>query len=380
MRYPEFLKKGGTIGVIAPSFGCTTEPYATLEREAVRRFERDGYRVIEGPNVREEKGVGKSNTPEACAAEINDFFTSDRADVLISAGGGETMCEDLSFVDFGAIQAAPPKWFMGYSDNTNLVFPLTTLADTASIYGPCVSDFAQNPRHPAVEDAFRALTGELGCGERPDGHGGPGPARAGGSAGPVTLTVRNYDRWELEKHPEGSDVFLPYNATEPNRFRIYEPDGRGGLFVHFPVSEKRETRFSGRLVGGCLDILFTLAGTRFDGVRAFADRYRDDGIVWFFEACELSPMDVRRCLWALSEAGWFRGANGFLVGRPMRYGESAMGMNMYNAVTGVLGKYGVPVLADLDIGHLPPMMPLISGSLATVTARPGNLRIDMALV
>jgi muramoyltetrapeptide carboxypeptidase LdcA involved in peptidoglycan recycling len=366
MRYPEFLRKGGTIGVIAPSFGCTTDPYRDLATEAIRRFEADGYRVVCGPNVRAEKGIGKSNTPEACAAEINDFFTSGRTDVLISAGGGETMCEDLSFVDFGALRKAPPKWFIGYSDNTNLVFPLTTLCDTAAIYGPCLSDFAQDPRHPAVEDAFRALTGELGREET--------------KGGPAVLTVRNYDRWEREKHPEGSGIFLPYNATEPNRFRIYEPDGEGGLAVMFPRPKDAETRFTGRLAGGCLDILFTLCGTRFDNVAAFLDRYKDDGVIWFFEACDLNPMDVRRCLWALSEAGWFRTAKGFLIGRPMHFGEEMMGMNMYNAVTGALGKYGVPVLMDLDIGHLPPMMPLVSGSLATVLAKKGSVTVEMALV
>ena len=29
MRYPEFIKDGGTIGFVAPSFGCATEPYAS---------------------------------------------------------------------------------------------------------------------------------------------------------------------------------------------------------------------------------------------------------------------------------------------------------------------------------------------------------------
>ena len=27
MRYPEFLKQNGTIGFVAPSFGCATQPY-----------------------------------------------------------------------------------------------------------------------------------------------------------------------------------------------------------------------------------------------------------------------------------------------------------------------------------------------------------------
>ena len=29
MRYPKFLEKGGTIGFVAPSFGCNIEPYRT---------------------------------------------------------------------------------------------------------------------------------------------------------------------------------------------------------------------------------------------------------------------------------------------------------------------------------------------------------------
>ena len=29
MRYPEFLKKNGCIGFVAPSFGCNIEPYKT---------------------------------------------------------------------------------------------------------------------------------------------------------------------------------------------------------------------------------------------------------------------------------------------------------------------------------------------------------------
>ena len=32
---------------------------------------------------------------------------------------------------------------------------------------------------------------------------------------------------------------------------------------------------------------------------------------------------------------------------------------------------------DADIGHLPPMMPLVTGILATVTYENNNLRINM---
>ena len=40
MRFPEFLKEHGTIGFVAPSFGCATEPYYTAFAHARERFGR----------------------------------------------------------------------------------------------------------------------------------------------------------------------------------------------------------------------------------------------------------------------------------------------------------------------------------------------------
>ena len=92
MRYPSFLKANGTIGIIAPSFGATTEPYITRTAFAEDLFRKMGYSILEGPNVHADCGIGKSNTPEKCAEEFNEFYTDGKTDILISAGGGETMC------------------------------------------------------------------------------------------------------------------------------------------------------------------------------------------------------------------------------------------------------------------------------------------------
>ena len=42
MRFPEFLKEHGTIGFVAPSFGCATEPYYTAFAHARERFGQMG--------------------------------------------------------------------------------------------------------------------------------------------------------------------------------------------------------------------------------------------------------------------------------------------------------------------------------------------------
>ena len=127
MRYPEFLKKGDTLGFIAPSFGCAIEPYRSAFQNSLKKWESLGYSTLLGPNCYEGQGVGISNTPQACGEEVNEFFLHQPVQAILSCGGGELMCQILDHVDFEAISKANPKWFMGYSDNTNLTFLLTTL-------------------------------------------------------------------------------------------------------------------------------------------------------------------------------------------------------------------------------------------------------------
>ena len=49
-----------------------------------------------------------------------------------------------------------------------------------------------------------------------------------------------------------------------------------------------------------------------------------------------------------------------------------MGLDQYEAVYGVLGEYHVPVVMDVDLGHLPPSMPVISGGMAEVSLDPSG--------
>ena len=57
-----------------------------------------------------------------------------------------------------------------------------------------------------------------------------------------------------------------------------------------------------------------------------------------------------------------------------------LGVDQYNAVTDILGGLGVPIIMDLDIGHLPPMMPIVSGSMGNVTVKDGSLKLEMEYI
>ena len=355
MRYPEFLKNAGTIGFPAPSFGCSIEPYRTSFDHALKVFRKKGFHTLPGPNAYAGDGIGISTSPQKCGEEFTQMMLSDRCDVLISCGGGELMCEILEFVDFSAIARAKPKWFMGYSDNTNLTYLLNTLCDTASIYGPCASSFGMKPWHPSITDAWKLLRGKK-------------------------FTSTGYDRYETESLKDEKHPLAPYSCTEPRKLLLWHPE-TGRITGAGESVGCAEARFSGRLIGGCLDILANLCGTRFDRTKEYAERYAADGFIWFLEACDLNVFSIRRAIWELSNAGWFSHVNGFLIGRPHAGQEELMGLDHIHAVTDLLASFRVPILLDADIGHMPPMMPLISGSMAHVTANAeaGTMSLSMEL-
>ena len=98
MRYPDFLPENGHIGFVAPSYGCATEPYRSAFEHALERFRKMGFQTQLGPNCLVEKGIGISNTPQACGEELNHAYLDGQSDVLISCGGGELMCEILPYL------------------------------------------------------------------------------------------------------------------------------------------------------------------------------------------------------------------------------------------------------------------------------------------
>lgn len=360
MRYPESLTKNGTIGFVAPSFGCNTEPYCSAFGNAQKKLAEMGYRLDLGPNCYRGNGIGISNTPELCARELMEYYCSKENDCLISCGGGELMCEVLNHMDFEKVKKAEPKWYMGYSDNTNFTYLLATLCDTASIYGPCAAAFGMEPWHRSLYDALGLLTGKKIA------EGGETTKE------PNTCIVQGYDGWEKESLKNEEQPLVPYNITEPRILKSY-------LGKEKVTEADAPITFQGRLLGGCMDCLVNLLGTRFDRTTDFAERYREDGIIWFLEACDLNVFSIRRAMWQMEEAGWFRYVKGFLIGRPYCFGQEMMGLNAYDAVLKVAGEKKVPVIMDVDLGHLAPMMPVVVGSMGEVTVKGNDISIGMKL-
>lgn len=352
IKIPPFLPPNGTIGITAPSFGCTTEPYASKFKTAVKILSDKGIKTITGRTVGLSDGKGISTAPETCARELEDFYGNNSVQAIISAGGGEMMCETASFIDFQKLKDLPPKWFMGYSDNTNFIFPLLTISHTASIYGPCISGLGKKWEH-SERDAFDIL-----CGTK--------------------NSVEGYDRFqspEADKAPANNFEEYTYDLDRKKILTTCMPSPKGLV-----KAGSEEIKMEGILAGGCLDCLANMCGTTLDNVRNFNSELEDQKVLWVLESCDANPMELRRQVWHLKNAGWFEKAAGFLIGRPLAsFEQEFMGVNQYNAVTDILSDIGVPVILDCDIGHIDPAMPLIMGAHSTICVKENEIsvRFDM---
>ncbi len=329
MIIPEFIHEGDTIAVTAPSDGNKKEiDYQRLSL-AKANIRKRGVEVIETPDVRHSI-KGRSASADVRAKELNEVFADKDIRAVISAKGGDFLMEILPYVDFDMIRSNP-KWFQGFSDNTGLGFLITTLCDTASIYASNFNDFAMDVWHDSLWADWNVLTGK-------------------------SFKQHSFDRYQ--------DGFIDYESGSEG----YSQD-KDVKWISALGGESIE--LNGRFLGGCLDVLLNLVGTRFDKVSEFTEKYRSEGIIWFLESFSLSSEEIERGLWQLSEAGWFETARGFVFGRPAFF-SSDTDTSYKEAVLNALSKFGVPVILEADIGHKPPQLAMLNGMLGKLTTENGK--------
>ena len=329
-RTPPYLQSGDTISLVAPSFGCTTEPYLTRLGAAIKRLQKAGYKIKIGENVYRNDGVCASASPQERVDEFMKAYLDPESKLVLSVGGGEFMIEMLPLIDFERIKNASPKWFMGFSDNANLTFPLTILSDIKTVYGPNAPSFYEKPFRSSAKDSLAMLSGEK--------------------------HFIDYPKWTFGTKKTDPILWRP----RYNRERIIVPHN----YVA-PVE--------GTLLGGCMDSLVNMLGLKYVDVSKYLDEH-PEGIIWYFEACDLNALAIRRGLFQLREAGWFKNAKMFIFGRPYSARFPILGVDRYSAATDVLPN--VPMLFDVALGHIGPSLPMLNGAFCRVSYEDGYLVMD----
>ena len=335
MIYPKFLNKEDLISVPAPSDGASCKEYIARYNNAKLTLENKGYRVKLSKNIFNSE---KARSADAItrANELNEFF-EDSSSVILCAAGGEFLIETLPYVDFEKIKNNP-KWVVGFSDPTGILFPITTKYDIATIYGNNFKSFGAENLHKSLEDNLKILEGNI-------------------------ITQESFDFYEEERFEKITGL-EGYNLTEK---------------VYWKTLSGKNESIEGRIIGGCIDIITELAGTKYDAVNEFNKRYKSDGIIWYFDNCELSKEELIRTLWKFNTLGYFKYATGIVFGRngeETSYNYETMEETLKDSVLSTLN---IPIIYDADISHKGPSMTIINGAIAKISCKDGKGSVKFEL-
>jgi len=337
MRYPEFIKECQTIHLTAPSLAMTGKWYGKRGKQAKKEMKKLGFKVIQTKSTTKPfRSVFENTSYIDKANELLEAYKDKSSSIVWSVAGGETMIKTIELLDFNQIKKLPPKWFIGMSDNTNFGLLLPTLCDVASIYSYNFPSMGALPYHKSQDDLIRILKGE-------------------------DIIQYSFQKYSTSKPLKALSNFVCDKRTS------------------WKSLNKQDIKLEGRFIGGCLDVIIALLGTKFDNLDNFCKKYQEDGIVLFLESCDLNILGQIRAYDQLINTSWFKYVKGLVIGRPL-HREKVFNVKYEEMLHEEFDKLNIPVIYDFDIGHTSPMLTMINGGYAELTLRKKKGTIHFKLI
>ncbi len=323
MQYPQFLNEQDIIGICAPSAGTGNK---LEDYEKALNTLKKHFNILETAHVRND-GIRSANA-SIRALEVMELAKDDKVKMVLCARGGDFLFEILPYLDFEEL-AKHPKWHMGASDPTSILYCLTTKYDIATLYGLCATSFDIN--HEYIDNALALMQGKL-------------------------ITQYNFDYYQKPDYEAKEIIYDQKVEYQQNKDNI---------------------NISGRLIGGCIDVIRNLFNTPYDGTKDFLERYQNENIIWFFDNYALSAEDFYLTLLQMKYAGYFKNTKAIINGRTV-FPSTHTNMSYYEALTRVFDDT-IIIINDADIGHTIPRMTLINGAYAHILSENKKFSIKFEL-
>ncbi|PGM56636.1 S66 peptidase family protein [Bacillus sp. AFS053548] len=336
IKYP-VLKSGATIGVTAPSSGLK-EQFHELMKQSINRMERDGFKVECGDIVWTQDKAKSANANKR-AYELNRMMKDEKIDLIFPPWGGELAIEILNKLAF---ESYKEKWILGYSDTSIILLALTLTTGIATAHGTNLIDL----RGEYSDDTTAMWQKVL--------------ATKSGSSITQTSSELFQAKWQHEN-------------PSPYVFHLSEK-------TNWKTTSNENEKIKGRLLGGCIDVIRHLVGTPYGDVRSFRSKYiEEEPIIWYFENCEMNTTDLRRSLVQMQLAGWFESCAGILFGRSAA-NQTVDNYTIEDVYNELNKELAIPIIYDIDCGHVPPQITLINGAFAEVDVKGGKGKIVQSFI
>lgn len=317
MIYPNIIDKDAIIGITATSMGLTNDFDFKRLKLAKENITKLGYKTIETNNVFTNSKFVSSNG-ETRAKEFIELLQNDDVKVIAHLRGGEFLFEMLPFLDDDIIKNNP-KWLFGYSDSSLLNFYITTKFQIATINSSNILQFSMDKLHLSLVNIFKCINDYK--------------------------IIQN--------------SFSMYESCRDNNCLNYILDKK----VKYQSLYHKEVTIKGRLIGGCLEAISEIIGTKYDNVSNFCNFF-SKGVIWYLDIYNLNPLELYQKLWTIKINNWFTNTNGILIGRTKSLKEIE-DFTYGDALHKVFDDMNIPVIYDVDIGHIMPQFSIINGSFGT---------------
>ncbi len=338
IEFPAPLRPGDRVGVTSPSMGVRQSERGRFE-QAVETVRGNGYDVVIGACMDGASHVSASAT--ARAAELMTMLTDESIRAVVPPRGGETAIDLLPLLDWDAIAAAEPTWFVGFSDISTLIMPLTLRTGIATLH---TNNLMNAP------------------------YGAPGRVLTWLDIVAMPAGSSFTQSWP----GMGSTMARQDSHTIP---QVTSDGAHDTAWVRLDGDRAVDVR--GRLIGGCIETVRHLVGTPYCDVARFGQDRAPEGLIIYVEAAGDDAYAICRSLHGMRLAGFFADAKAVLVGRTVA--PDCKTLTQKEAVLDALVRLGVPIIADVGCGHVPPYLPMVNGALGHLQVNAGLASLTQSL-
>ena len=165
---PQAIKRGDTIGVVAPSNPIVGKNIEELNK-AKEIVEKDGFKVVFSKNIFSNTN-GYTATAKEKAEDINEMFRNQDVKMIWCAKGGNNSNSVFEYLDYELIKKNP-KIICGYSDITSLTNMIHEKTGLVTFSGTNFKTIATDETDYSYKEAInRFVNGSIEIGKEKTGY------------------------------------------------------------------------------------------------------------------------------------------------------------------------------------------------------------------
>lgn len=305
------------VGIISPSNNFL-ETFPNRQKEGIKNLNDINIDVVFSKNAIRNNDYTKKSIEERLE-EFNEILDAN-LDVIIASMGGYTSIQILDKIDYEKIKNKDTI-ICGFSDITALLLAIYVKTKKEVLYGPV---YTVNLCDYGGIDEYTKNS-----------------------------LLDNIEGKEIEYKPSKYIIneYIDWEELEKNRI-VKKQQNKNNDWIII-----KEGNAKGKLIGGNLPTLLLILGTEYLPIEEFNDR------ILFLETCDTNILEFCSYLESLRLKGVLDRVKAIMFGK---FDTDEMNDSIKDFLTDYMKEYNIPIICNMDFGHVFPILTLPIGREATI--------------